>query len=167
MGVLSGTATSPTSCYPNSYPSQLPSNMPASPMLLLWRIMHPRMRQQEVHFDVADVQRMIWPGNSPDLNMIEICWAYLKRITTKKGSVDPLTLSVTVAARRPRRGQNAPRDGAVHKRGRPHRPPKFKVRFAPVVMGCAPSSVGFVVSGLCGLCRWCVVSSVRCDSYIE
>jgi len=28
---------------------------------------------------------MIWPGNSPDLNMIEICWAYLKRITTKKG----------------------------------------------------------------------------------
>jgi len=31
---------------------------------------------------------MIWPGNSPDLNMIEICWAYLKCITTKKG---PLT----------------------------------------------------------------------------
>jgi len=50
-------------------------------------------------------------------------------------SVDPLTLSVTVAARRPRRGQNAPRDGAVRKRGRPPGPPKFKVRFAPVVVG--------------------------------
>ena len=22
---------------------------------------------------------MIWPGNSPDLNMIEPCWFYLKR----------------------------------------------------------------------------------------
>ncbi|RPB20993.1 hypothetical protein L211DRAFT_791309, partial [Terfezia boudieri ATCC MYA-4762] len=27
---------------------------------------------------------LIWPGNSPDLNIIEICWAYLKHITMKK-----------------------------------------------------------------------------------
>ncbi|RPB29303.1 hypothetical protein L211DRAFT_776011, partial [Terfezia boudieri ATCC MYA-4762] len=27
---------------------------------------------------------LIWPGNSLDLNMMEICWAYLKCITTKK-----------------------------------------------------------------------------------
>jgi len=42
---------------------------------------------QHAYFDVADVQRLIWPGNSPDLNMIEICWAYLKRLTTKKGAL--------------------------------------------------------------------------------
>jgi transposase len=29
------------------------------------------------------VTRMIWPGNSPDLNMIEQAWFYLKRVTTR------------------------------------------------------------------------------------
>jgi len=42
---------------------------------------------QRAYFDVTDVQRLIWPGNSPDLNMIEICWAYLKHLTTKKGAL--------------------------------------------------------------------------------
>lgn len=26
---------------------------------------------------------MFWPGNSPDLNMIEQAWFYLKRLTTR------------------------------------------------------------------------------------
>ena len=29
--------------------------------------------------------RLLWPGNSPDLNMIEPTWPYLKRKTTEKG----------------------------------------------------------------------------------
>ena len=33
----------------------------------------------------ADILRLLWPGNSPDLNMIEPCWYYLKKITTAKG----------------------------------------------------------------------------------
>ena len=36
-------------------------------------------------FSAAKVQRLIWPGNSPDLNMIEPAWIYLKKDTTKKG----------------------------------------------------------------------------------
>ena len=34
----------------------------------------------------AEVQRLIWVPNSPDLNMIEPCWFYMKRETTKKGA---------------------------------------------------------------------------------
>jgi transposase len=41
---------------------------------------------QELVFRVEDVCRMIWCGNSPDLNMIEPCWAHMKRDTTKKGA---------------------------------------------------------------------------------
>lgn len=32
-----------------------------------------------------EVQRMLWPGNSPDLNAIECAWGWLKRHTTRKG----------------------------------------------------------------------------------
>lgn len=32
-----------------------------------------------------DIQRMLWPGNSPDLNAIECAWGWLKRHTTRKG----------------------------------------------------------------------------------
>jgi len=41
---------------------------------------------QQIYFDAACLQRFIWPGNSPDLNMIEPAWMYLKRVTTKKGA---------------------------------------------------------------------------------
>jgi hypothetical protein len=34
-----------------------------------------------------DVVRMLWLANSPDLNMIEPCWFYMKVETTKKGSI--------------------------------------------------------------------------------
>jgi hypothetical protein len=41
--------------------------------------------QQDVFYDFFHVQRMLWPGNSPDFNMIEPCWMFLKRETTKNG----------------------------------------------------------------------------------
>jgi hypothetical protein len=34
-----------------------------------------------------EVVRMLWPANSPDLNMIEPCWFYIKVETTKKGAI--------------------------------------------------------------------------------
>ena len=43
-------------------------------------------RHQQVVFDAYNVSRLLWPGNSPDLNAIEPCWPYLKRITTRKGA---------------------------------------------------------------------------------
>ena len=43
-------------------------------------------KHQRIYFDAAGLQRLLWPGNSPDLNMIEPCWYYLKRATTKKGA---------------------------------------------------------------------------------
>lgn len=46
---------------------------------------HSHQYQQRV-FDIAGVQRLLWPGNSPDLNAIEPCWPWMKRYTTKKGA---------------------------------------------------------------------------------
>ncbi|KAK2471400.1 hypothetical protein H9L39_17631 [Fusarium oxysporum f. sp. albedinis] len=46
---------------------------------------HNHHAQQRV-FDLAGVQRLLWCGNSPDLNAIEAAWPYLKRETTKKGA---------------------------------------------------------------------------------
>jgi hypothetical protein len=40
---------------------------------------------QQCVFDSFEVLRMIWPGNSPDLNAIEVCLFYIKRMTTRKG----------------------------------------------------------------------------------
>ena len=47
---------------------------------------HAHQAQAEI-YKIFDVQRVLWLGNSPDLNMIEPAWAYLKRVTTKKGSL--------------------------------------------------------------------------------
>jgi hypothetical protein len=30
---------------------------------------------------------MLWPPNSPDLNIIEPCWFFIKVETTKKGAI--------------------------------------------------------------------------------
>jgi len=40
--------------------------------------------QKEV-FDFWKVIKLLWPGNSPDLNAIEPCWWYMKQKTTKRG----------------------------------------------------------------------------------
>jgi len=45
---------------------------------------HSHQYQQRV-FDSFEIIRILWPGNSPDLNAIEPCWFYMKRMTTKKG----------------------------------------------------------------------------------
>jgi transposase len=41
--------------------------------------------QQRI-YDLYGVQRLLWCGNSPDLNAIEPAWPWLKRYTTKKGA---------------------------------------------------------------------------------
>ena len=33
-----------------------------------------------------DVARLLWCRHSSDLNMIELCWTWMKRETTKKGA---------------------------------------------------------------------------------
>ena len=42
--------------------------------------------QQEV-FDFYMIKRLLWPGNSPDLNAIEPTWFWMKRETTKHGAL--------------------------------------------------------------------------------
>ena len=37
-------------------------------------------------FSFHEVKRLLWPGNSPDLNMIEPCWPGMKRRTTARGA---------------------------------------------------------------------------------
>src|SRR3981081_1642937 len=39
---------------------------------------------QAPFFNFHKVLRLLWPGNSPDLNMIEPYWIWMKRRTTKK-----------------------------------------------------------------------------------
>jgi hypothetical protein len=41
---------------------------------------------QAAVYSAAEVTRLVWCPNSPDLNMIEPCWPHLKRQTTKKGA---------------------------------------------------------------------------------
>ena len=42
-------------------------------------------RYQHKVYELYDILRLIWPPNSPDLNMIEPCWYWMKKQTTKKG----------------------------------------------------------------------------------
>ena len=43
-------------------------------------------KYQDELFRLHDIMRLLWPGNSPDMNMIEPCWPWMKRTTTKKGA---------------------------------------------------------------------------------
>ncbi len=42
-------------------------------------------RYQVEIFSLHDLICLLWSGNSPDLNMIEPCWLWLKRETCKTG----------------------------------------------------------------------------------
>ena len=44
-------------------------------------------KYQEAVFNAWGIQKLLWPGNSPDLNAIEPCWFWMKRETTKKGAI--------------------------------------------------------------------------------
>jgi hypothetical protein len=46
---------------------------------------HAHHYQQQI-YDLNEVRRLIWCGNSPDLNPIEPCWPWMKRRTTRKGA---------------------------------------------------------------------------------
>jgi len=41
---------------------------------------------QQVIYNLAEVKRLLWCPNSPDLNAIEPAWPWMKRKTTKKGA---------------------------------------------------------------------------------
>jgi DDE superfamily endonuclease len=45
---------------------------------------HSHKYQQRV-FDSFKIIKILWPGNSPDLNAIKPCWFYIKRMIIKKG----------------------------------------------------------------------------------
>lgn len=51
---------------------------------------------QALLYSKEEVERLLWCGNSPDLNAIEPCWFWMKRNTTKKGA--PKSREVAVKA---------------------------------------------------------------------
>lgn len=56
---------------------------------------HNHYIQQRI-FDLYKVQRLLWCPNSPDLNMIEPAWPWMKRKTTRKGA--PKSRAAAIAA---------------------------------------------------------------------
>jgi transposase len=42
-------------------------------------------RHQETVYNLYNISRLLWPGNSPDLNAIEPAWFWLKKRTTARG----------------------------------------------------------------------------------
>lgn len=51
-----------------------------------WAPAHRHHAQKRV-YDLYKVKKILdWPGNSPDLNAVEPCWAWLKKRTTSRGA---------------------------------------------------------------------------------
>jgi len=40
-----------------------------------------KSKHQQVIYDTANIKKLVWCGNSPDLNMIEPCWPFMKKRT--------------------------------------------------------------------------------------
>jgi hypothetical protein len=51
---------------------------------------------QQRFYDLAKVKRLLWCANSPDLNVIEPAWFWLKRNTTKKGAPKSRTQAINI-----------------------------------------------------------------------
>jgi transposase len=56
-------------------------------------------KYQDELWDLSGVIRLLWPGNSPDLNAIEPTWMWMKRDTTKKGALTSRKLAEVVWTR--------------------------------------------------------------------
>jgi siroheme synthase len=56
---------------------------------------HAHHHQQTI-YNLHNVKRLLWCPNSPDLNMIEPAWFYLKRVTTKLGAPKSRTEAIRV-----------------------------------------------------------------------
>lgn len=58
-----------------------------------------RHHVQSIIYSKYQVQKMTWVANSPDLNMIEAAWPYMKRNTTKRGAPKSLGEATTAWVR--------------------------------------------------------------------
>jgi hypothetical protein len=56
---------------------------------------HAHFHQKEI-YGFHGVQRLLWPGNSPDLNAIEPTWFWLKKRTTLQGVLGDKKTAVDV-----------------------------------------------------------------------
>jgi transposase len=63
-------------------------NRPSTPIQEDGAPSHAHHHQATV-YALHDVARLLWPGNSPDLNVIEPCWWWIKRRTTARGAPQP------------------------------------------------------------------------------
>ncbi len=71
-------------------------------LIVLGHVVQEEKAPSHVHYDQAriydiyQVKRLLWCGNSSDLNAIEPCWFWMKRHTTKKGAPKSRTEAMKV-----------------------------------------------------------------------
>lgn len=57
-----------------------------------------RTRRVQVALDEGNIERMIWPANSPDMNPVEQMWDYVKRAILKRNNPPQTTRDLILAA---------------------------------------------------------------------